>query len=287
MTAVQERPTQSATLQLPTYASILVHVEPELAASPRVDVAVRLARQFGAHLIGVGAEAMDYRFLYDGGPMIAELAKAAEEQVDENLRRAEAAFKRDAGSVDNEWRQARLDPARFVVRSARAADLVIVGPAKRNATARSIGPADIVMESARPVLIVPASGGHLQARCIVIAWKDTREARRAVAAAMPFLTRAEDVIVLSVCSADQTETIASETDDVVQWLKRHGVPARAVVTPSTEDQVAHELDVVASLEGADLIVAGAYGHNRTMEWAFGGVTDDLLHKPSRFVLMSH
>ena len=109
----------------------------------------------------------------------------------------------------------------------------------------------------------------------------------AVADAMPFLVRAEDVIVQGICSSSDVEAISFQTNDVVQALKRHGVPARAIVTTATEDRVAHELDLVAGLNNADLIVAGAYGHSRISEWAFGGVTDDLLHEPRRFVLMSH
>jgi nucleotide-binding universal stress UspA family protein len=78
-----------------------------------------------------------------------------------------------------------------------------------------------------------------------------------------------------------------ETDDVVANLKRHGVEARQLVTTITEGGVIEEIQRVANANDADLIVAGAYGHSRLREWAFGGVTDALMHQPECFVLMSH
>lgn len=287
MATVQERQNTTTSLKLPTYASLLVHVEAELSASHRVEVAVRLAREFGARLIGAAAEAIDYRYVYDSGPMMAELAKAADAQVSENLRQAEAAFERVAAGADHEWRSAHTDPRRFLLGAARAADLLIVGPAPRTPTPRSTHPADLVVAAGRPVLVVPPGAGNLQARKIVIAWKDTREARRAVADAMPFLVRAEDVIVQGVCGANDIDAVRFQTNDVAQALSRHGVAARAIVSEASEDQVAHEIDTVAGLNTADLIVAGAYGRSRLTEWVFGGVTDDLLHEPRRFVLFSH
>ena len=104
---------------------------------------------------------------------------------------------------------------------------------------------------------------------------------------MPFLLAAEDVIVQAICEENALEAVAFQTEDVVAQLVRHGVKARANVTKGHADSVTLELQKVAEANQADLIVAGAYGHSRTSEWAFGGVTDDLLHRPSTFVLLSH
>jgi len=43
----------------------------------------------------------------------------------------------------------------------------------------------------------------------------------------------------------------------------------------------------ASLQGADLIICGAYGHSRLGEWVFGGVTADLLSQDQAYLLLSH
>jgi nucleotide-binding universal stress UspA family protein len=44
---------------------------------------------------------------------------------------------------------------------------------------------------------------------------------------------------------------------------------------------------VIRTEQVDLLVAGAYGHSRLGEWAFGGVTRDFLHKGPVCCLFSH
>jgi nucleotide-binding universal stress UspA family protein len=122
---------------------------------------------------------------------------------------------------------------------------------------------------------------------VVVAWKDTRESRRALADSLPFLKAAEQVTVVEVCGKDELADARIRTADVVKYLQRHGVKATAKAVSAPPDRVSAELNIAAQAIGADLIVAGAYGHTRLGEWMFGGVTYDLLHAPERFVLLSH
>ena len=93
-----------------------------------------------------------------------------------------------------------------------------------------------------------------------------------VADAMPFFERAEKVLVLEVCGEKDEADAAVRTEAVAQALRRHGVAAAAQVA-AHKPADGHEILRQASLFGADLIVAGAYGHSRLGEWAFGhGVT---------------
>jgi nucleotide-binding universal stress UspA family protein len=211
----------------------------------------------------------------------------AQVQVGKDLEAAEAAFRRDAAGARIQWRALQDYPHQALVRTAHAADLIVASPRGRLGPTRAADPADVVMSAGRPVLIVPDGLTHLHGLCVVVAWKDSRESRRAVADALPFLQRADEVIVHAVCGEDQGEAARRETDDVVANLKRHGVDARALVTFAAPEAVPLELTRVAQLNGADLIVAGAYGHSRLREWAFGGVTDAFLHDPPCFVLLSH
>ena len=64
-------------------------------------------------------------------------------------------------------------------------------------------------------------------------------------------------------------------------------PARPKIIATDPDRASLEIQAQASRIGADLIVAGAYGHARLGEWMFGGATFDLLREPERFVLLSH
>ena len=102
-----------------------------------------------------------------------------------------------------------------------------------------------------------------------------------------FLKAAAEVIVQGVCEDVDAEIVTRETEDVAVALRRHGIKASASVSTAAKDGVTVELQRVAAAAGADLIVAGAYGHSRTAEWAFGGVTRELIHRPPCFVLLSH
>ena len=272
-----------------TYATLLVHAEPGFSSSHRVEAAARLSRNLGARLIGLGAETFDAA-LYSvpfTGYAAGEWVSLVQEQIGKSLVASEVAFRRDAAGAETDWRTIQDYPHRALVHTARAADLIVVSPRSDRSALQSADPADVVMSAGRPVLIVPAGRAHLVGKSIVVAWKETRECRRALTDALPFLQRAEDVIVLAVVKPGMADVAVFETDDVVANLKRHGVEARPLVTSIDHQAVEEEIERVADLNGADLIVAGAYGHSRLREWAFGGVTDNFLHQPGRFVLLSH
>lgn len=272
-----------------TYATLLVHAEPGLVSSSRVEAAARLARNLDARLIGLGAETFDAG-LYTGpftGYDAGAWTSLVQDQIGKSLIAAEAAFRRDAAGAETDWRTIQDYPHRALVRTAHAADLIVVSPRGDRGAQQSANPADVVMSAGRPVLLVPAGRSHLVGKSVVVAWKDTRECRRALTDALPFLQRAEEVIVLAVVKPGMADVAVFETDDVVANLKRHGVEARPLVTSIDHQAVEEEIERVADLNGADLIVAGAYGHSRLREWAFGGVTDYFLQRPGRFVLLSH
>jgi len=289
MTMTKERVASETVARPTTYSTILVHADASLAGCRRIEVASRLARDFGSHLIGLGAEAYEpitSPYAITGFP-VGEWVALVQEQVTKDLKDAEAAFRRDAAGADIEWRSIQDYPHRALSRTARAADLIVVSPRGNAGAVRCADPADVVMGAGRPVLMVPENRRQLHASCVVVAWKDTRECRRAVADALPFLQRAKDVIILAVCREDAADAMAFELDDVVANLKRHGVAARALVASAETETATEAVTRVAETNNADLIVAGAFGHSRLQEWALGGVTDDFVRRPPCFVLMSH
>lgn len=285
MIITQDRPTAPSPARARTYATLLVHAEPLPAASHRVVVAAALAKDLGALLVGLGAET--FETMPDPIGTSGEWMMLLQEQVNNDLKASEKAFRRDSAGADTEWRYAQDYPNQAMARAARAADLLIASPRSRAATTSTVDPGELVMSAGRPVLLVPEGSDRLRASAIVVAWKDTYEARRAVADAMPLLLRADDVVVQAVCETDEHDSAILQTADVVAALKRHGVAARAAVAHARPSDVAHTLRRVADGVSADLIVAGAYGHNRAREWAFGGVTYELMHRPPCFVLFSH
>lgn len=272
------------------WRTLLVHVEPGDYAAARVDAAAALAEELGALLVGVGAETIAPMTFADPymGPT-AELFTALREQIDANLKAAEKTFRSHATCAHREWRVVDNRPTPTLAAMARACDLIVAGGAPTGGadTYRQADTAELALVAGRPVLVVPPAGGRLRAQKIVVAWKDTREARRALADALPLLRSAEEVLVVAVGDEAAASDAKSQTKDVVEGLKRHGVKARAKTVIAPDARAAERLNGEAAAIGADLIVAGCYGRSRLNEWLFGGVTRELLQAPERFALLSH
>ncbi|MDP3749018.1 MAG: universal stress protein [Phenylobacterium sp.] len=273
-----------------TFTSILVHAEPDAAASPRLACAVAVAERFDALLMGVGAELLQSTAVADPFGMLAmEWQGVMRQQLEDNLKAAEQTFRLHAGSLRTDWRTLYAPPTDALCGAARAADLIVAGGAPLTGADywRQADTAELAIRAGRPVLVAPPTHRTFHGDRILVAWKDTREARRAVADAMPFLKRAEAVVVMEVCTKDQVEAAEFHTSEVVAHLKRHGVEASAKVEVEADDRACVELNIQAQAMAADLIVAGCYGHSRMREWVMGGVSRGLIQAPERFVLLSH
>jgi nucleotide-binding universal stress UspA family protein len=246
----------------------------------RAKLAASLADRFGSRLIGIAARPIAKPPV----PGIEIIIELEQEEASQELSRAEASFRKAAGTRNGlEWRQAYDFPTQFAIQQARAADLIVASRMPRGDRffGMSVDAGNLVMAAGRPVLFVPPETEFLAAEHVMIAWKDTREARRAVADAMPFLKAAEDVVVITF-GADQ-----QGANDVRAYLTCHGIEACARRMDIAEDAVAEGLMRTAETEAADLLVCGAYGHSRAREWAFGGVTRDLLAHGRLCCLMAH
>lgn len=268
------------------YRTLLVEAEPAGVADARLKCAVALAQRFEAVLVGVAAEAAPLSMRADP---FNDLVAAYQAQLRSDLGAAEENFHFIAGRRDTEWRALEAAPADVLVSAACAADLIIAGGAPRSDSApyRSADVGQVILRAARPVLVVPPAGGELRAEKIVIAWKDGREARRALSDALPFLTAAKEVLVLQLCDHHQLIRAQECVVEVAHALSRHGVKATGEAQIKEDCPVSHSVIKRADWLGADLIVAGAYGRSRLGEWALGGMTHDLLKQTERFVLFSH
>lgn len=261
-----------------SFATIMVHVNVNAASDERVRLAARLADRFRSTLIGISAcmlPAYPAEGVYFVSP---EFVEEERRDIAAALKRAEDGFRTVAGSGRKlEWRSSLDVPDDYLAEQARAADLVVIG---RGATpadiGRAIDPGAALLKAGRPVLVVPSGVDMLRAERVVIGWKDSREARRAVRDALPFLHEAKSVTIVEVCEKGLEESGRQHVDDVARYLERHGITIGDISARTARDGAAHELISVAQSDGADLIVAGAYGHSRLGEWMFGGVTRDLL-----------
>ncbi|KYH00840.1 universal stress protein [Bradyrhizobium sp. DOA1] len=276
-----------------TYATVMVCLALDQPNEARLQVAGELAERFEAGIIGVAAAQFAPPLYFTDGAEAQGLIEEGEASVKRRLAGLEAQFraamKNRGGHA--EWRSAADFPARFILAQARCADIVVSGgqsPAFSDAFALA-SPKDLVMQAGRPLLVVPDRANWLDLRSVLVAWKDTPEARRAVADALPMLRKARDVTIAAVLERDDDRSVVmAGVTDVAAWLVRHGITATARVSEGTRNETtAAQLDKVAAEVGAGLIVAGAYGHSRFRELIMGGVTQHLVTQSARLVLLSH
>jgi nucleotide-binding universal stress UspA family protein len=274
-----------------TWTSIAANLSPGGSRDDVQEAAADLARRFGARLIGL-AVAHPATALAGDGYAVGELLELEREALEDSLAATANAFRRrfEGSGLDVAERGtvSLAPPAACLATQARCADVIVTAPQDRGVlgqTAR-VNIANLIMAAGRPVLIVPPGGRRLGFGAMVVAWKDTRESRRAVADALPLLAHAERVVVLQVLGSDESVRDAESGKQVVDWLGWHGVPAKGHVARARGDELAALSDAVEGLE-ADVVVAGAYGRPRLSEWVLGGVTCDYLLNPDRCVLLSH
>lgn len=276
-----------------------------LDGSPRdatkLAVAAGLARRHDAHITGLCPLEMllpaDMAFALGGYPdlwALPEFAKQIESQSRAKAAIIEANFREmlRRESLNGDWlfESGPLVPA--VTQRVQAADLIIVGQADPDnpppAAARTLVE-DILMTAGRPLLLIPYAGRFDQiGNNVLVGWTPTRESARAVHDALPILTAAATVTVLTVATSRPHDDDALPTADVAEHLARHQLRVLAARTVIADGLSAADalLDYASDIS-ADLLVVGGYGHSRTREMIMGGVTRDLLRHMTIPVLMSH
>jgi nucleotide-binding universal stress UspA family protein len=267
-----------------SFSTMMVHVDVEHDSEQRVELAIGLADRFQATLIGVAGCALWPAFMAGN----AGLTKSNQYDFQKVMARFEQkgkTFRAQGRSLKQiEWRSALEPPGELLLREARAADLLVVG---RSRSRDDADPGVIVLRAGRPVLLVPDTVAALPLRRVVVAWKDTRECRRAVRDALPFLQQAKEVVLVEIGEHESQSQEKKNLADVAAYLVRHRVIVAAEVWRRPRRPVETELMHVVEEEKADLIVAGGYGHSRLGEWIFGGVTRELLTASPVCCLLSH
>jgi nucleotide-binding universal stress UspA family protein len=276
-----------------TYATVMVSLALDQSNEARLDAAGQIAERFDAAIVGIAAAQFSPPLYFTTGEQAQRLIDQGRESINKRILELEVQFREATRNRTQhpEWRAAIDFPARYILQQARCADIVISGGQNGAFIDPFVlgSPKDLVMQAGRPLLIVPDTVKWLDLRSILVAWKDTAEARRAVADALPLLRKAKDVTVVEIAEAGGGGSAAlSRVRDVVAWLSRHGVSAAELAPEQDRDRDAMaQLDGVAADVGAGVVVAGAYGHSRFRELILGGMTEHLISQSARCVLLSH
>ncbi len=274
-----------------TISTLLACMRTDRSNAELLAVVADLAQRFSAAVIGVAARQLSLRLSMKAiGP--GEPRGRDFERFRERAAAAEREFRSALSGTSNlQWRLhvTAGPPSQLAADQARAADLIVAAAEPGGRVfppSPEIEVSDLIMRAGRPILMAPPGATGLKLTRALVCWKDSREARRAVADALPLLKASQGVDVVELAHEHEIELARGRVADVGDWLHRHGVEATCVATPLKDTESA-QLAAIAEDIKADLIVAGAFGHSRLREWAFGGVTRDLLATAERCTLVSH
>ena len=276
------------------FKDLLVHADRSKHCAQRLDVAVHLALTFDAHLAGLYTAPEPYVSPYVAGPLTPDLLELQRKLIADARDGVKADFEermRKAG-IAAEWREVEGEPARMAALHARYADLMVVGqndPDEPVPDPDRDLPERVVLESGRPVLVVPYAGRFpILGQRVLVAWNASAQATRAVNDALPLLARAAKVTVMVVNPASGGNGHGEVPGaDIALHLARHGVNAEANHVYGADVDVGNMILSRAADFGADLIVMGAYGHSRLREMVLGGATRTLFQSMTAPVFMSH
>lgn len=273
------------------YKTVMVSLALDQPNDACLAVAGDLAERFGSRVIGIAASDIKAPLYFADGDYAQKFLDEEATAVRRRLSELEAQFRTVVGkrAKSVEWRSVQALPVPYVVQQARAADILVVG-ARSEAIVDPCAAADpsaLLMQAGRPIIVVPPTVEWLDFGSLLVAWKDVREARRAVSDALPILALARDVTIAEIPERGVRRTDAlSRVADVAAWLLGHGIVASTVV-PESVAGVSEQLDTIAADVGAGAVIAGGYAHSRFSEWIFGGVTRRLLDPSNRCSLLSH
>ena len=261
-----------------------------------LDAALVLARAHHAHITGLVT-------LEQPMPLITEFGyvpvESSQRQLDESRAAAEVLAARTRAHLahDDITSEVRLTEAMLLwseetaALHARHCDLsVLGGPDPDDASPHfALNFKSLLMHSGRPVLMVPKGAVvSAPARRVVIAWKPTAEAARAIHEAMPLMSAGTRIDVLMI-DPQVAEGRHGEQPgaDIARHLARHSLNVNIVSLPregrTDGAAILHHVNDV----GADLLVMGGYGHARWREVVLGGATRGVLEGARTAVLFSH
>lgn len=281
-----------------TVRTILVPVDGSESCTIALETAFELAADFGAHMAGLHVridplEAVPFVGEGMSGALVQELIELTEHESAVRAQAARAMFERvqasagcpsaaspTPGGPSAAWLEQAGREEDAIVRYGRLADLIVVGRTGADRGDSAVTAFTMALfETGRPVLV---AGETCRApfRSIVVAWNDSLEASRSVAASLPFLARASQVT--AVCVDEDAGEPA--LDDLVRYLGWHGIAAQRRFIEA-RGSVGEAL--VRAAHGADLLVMGGYSHSRLRELILGGVTRYMLEHARLPLLMAH
>ncbi|WP_164868062.1 universal stress protein [Rhodovarius crocodyli] len=277
------------------FKQILVPATGRESDAPVFAAALTVARLFDAHLefLHVRQDPADAVVAASAGDMSGVATAALVEAVTESGARTEALARaayeefsaREKPDADFQLRLGM--EATWLAAHGRTSDLVVTGRSRDGEEAAIGLLQEVLLGAGRPLLLVPEAPLDPGFGRVAIAWNDSPEAARAVAAALPFIERATEVMVL--CAGDETAGDAFDDSQqrLLAGLRRHNPYVALRRVPQGGEKPVEVLLAACADMGAGLLVMGGYGHSVTRETLFGGFTQQVLTDAPLPVLIAH
>lgn len=278
--------------------NLLLHIDDTKACSKRIEAALALAADHGAHLAAVYCIS-EYQ-LPGWADMPGHLAEEQHKREREHGQKKldEFAERAKRWGVQYETRLARARTGLvgdLIALHGRYADMVVMGQVDPDDP--PVGGNDlvehVVLSCGRPVLVIPYIGAPLVkgspsfGHNIMVGWDAGREATRAVNDAMSLLEKAETVEVVAVNPKKMGKHGDEPGADIGLHLSRHDVKVNVQHVEARDIEAGDTILSRLSDKGSDMLVIGAYGHSRLRDLVLGGVTESMLEHMTVPVLMSH
>ena len=267
--------------------TILVTIGHDEGVEQRVAFAIDLALKHDAHVkaLHVLTPAGD---MFKSMPVegySVEAFNLYEKELKDEAEKLRAKYEKHfkLAEVRYDWCQQQGDMLGYLNQHSRTADVTILSQKGQSYDDVMSVMHDFIIESGIPVIVIPTKGAKAEYNNILIAWDGSKQCAKATHDALPILTAAKKVTVLTVVEDNKNQIPEA---DICIKLARHGVNAEALTLEkdgSIGDQI---LDTAARLE-TDLIISGAWGHRRLREIIFGGVTKKLLSNQKHSIYLSH
>jgi nucleotide-binding universal stress UspA family protein len=221
-----------------------------------------------------------------------EIAKTAESRVRESLKAAAAKagavmveHPKKADAVTCSLGGAQGAYFRAVAQAAELSDVVAFGViAGPDSVELSEGFIEVLTRSGRPILLSAEAPADI-ARRVVLGWDGGASAARAASAALPFLKKAENIVVLSIKRPGQHN--GTDFAGLCEFLGLHGLSVTEQTVEQNSRPIGEALLHGAALAGADLLVMGAYARGSLRESVFGGVTSHIRSHATLPIFMAH
>jgi nucleotide-binding universal stress UspA family protein len=272
---------------------VMVRLDGSANDEKRLGAVEEIAGLFHAHVVGLYLNELPIVIAAEGDTIGAVRAVELIEKAKELGEKREKTLMRRLARLQMPVELRRYDVfpdtlPEIATREARVADTFVALRPNGEALEPEYMIENVLFGGGRHLYLLPEHKRKIAFDNIVVAWNGAKEATRAMAEALPYLEKAENVTVLVVDDEPPAEGRVAIGEKAVTYLKHHGINAvlrHAAVARSAD--VGPTLISEAKKLDADLIVMGGYGHSRLREWLLGGATYALLHNAPIPVLMAH